>query len=88
MTTLAFRAILRLDEIGCILNRDEKSVQIRGGGSRLVVSESLKLDQDLVAAAKKGRLQRLDMATLKARLAASKARVISIRVPVREDRSR
>jgi len=54
----------------------------------LVVSESLKLDQDLVAAAKKGRLQRLDMATLKARLAASKARVTSIRVPVREDRSR
>jgi predicted DNA binding CopG/RHH family protein len=38
-----------------------------------------RLDKDLVAAAKK--LKRLDQATLKARLAASKSRVVSIRLP-------
>jgi predicted DNA binding CopG/RHH family protein len=40
-----------------------------------------RLDRDLVDAAKKGRLKRLDKATLKARLAASKSRVVSIRLP-------
>ena len=40
-----------------------------------------RLDKDLVEAAKKGELKRLDPATLKARLAASKARVVSIRLP-------
>jgi predicted DNA binding CopG/RHH family protein len=40
-----------------------------------------RLDKDLVEAAKKGELKRLDKATLKARLAASKARVVSIRLP-------
>jgi len=39
-----------------------------------------RLDKDLSAAAKKGGLKRLDQATLKARLAASKARMISIRL--------
>jgi predicted DNA binding CopG/RHH family protein len=38
-----------------------------------------RLDKDLVEAAKKSR--RLDHATLKARLAASKSRVVSIRLP-------
>ena len=37
------------------------------------------LDKDLVEAAKK--LKRLDQATLKTRLAASKSRVVSIRLP-------
>ena len=41
------------------------------------------LDKDLVEAAKKGKLKRLDQATLKARLAAPKSRVVSIRL--RED---
>jgi len=36
---------------------------------------------DLREAAKKGELKRLDRATLKARLADSKARVVSIRLP-------
>ena len=40
-----------------------------------------RLDKDLVDAAKKGRLKRLDRATLKARLTASKSRVVSIRLP-------
>jgi predicted DNA binding CopG/RHH family protein len=40
-----------------------------------------RLDKDLVEAAKKGELKRLDQAALKARLAASKARVVSIRLP-------
>ena len=40
-----------------------------------------RLDEDLLKAAKKGELRRLDQATLKARLAASKARVVSIRLP-------
>jgi len=40
-----------------------------------------RLDGDLLEAAKKGELKRLDQATLKARLAASKARVVSIRLP-------
>ena len=40
-----------------------------------------RLDKDLLEAAKKGELKRLDRATLKARLAASKSRVISIRLP-------
>jgi len=40
-----------------------------------------RLDKDLLEAAKKGELKRLDQATLKARLAASKARVVSIRLP-------
>ena len=40
-----------------------------------------RLDKDLVEAAKKGTLKRLDRATLKARLAASKSRVVSIRLP-------
>jgi predicted DNA binding CopG/RHH family protein len=40
-----------------------------------------KLDKDLVEAVKKGKLKRLGQATLKARLAASKSRVVSIRLP-------
>jgi predicted DNA binding CopG/RHH family protein len=40
-----------------------------------------RLDQDLVLAAKKGKLKRLDQVALKARLAASKSRVVSIRLP-------
>jgi predicted DNA binding CopG/RHH family protein len=40
-----------------------------------------RLDKDLVEAAKKGALRRLDGATLKTRLAASKSRVVSIRLP-------
>jgi predicted DNA binding CopG/RHH family protein len=40
-----------------------------------------RLDRDLVDAAKKGTLKRLDQATLKAHLAASKSRVVSIRLP-------
>jgi len=40
-----------------------------------------RLDKDLLEAAKKGELKRLDQATLKARLAASKSRVVSIRLP-------
>jgi len=39
-----------------------------------------RLDKDLVDAAKKGKLKRLDQATLKARLAAPKSRVVSIRL--------
>jgi predicted DNA binding CopG/RHH family protein len=39
------------------------------------------LDQDLVEASKMGGLKRLNQATLKARLAASRARVVSIRLP-------
>jgi predicted DNA binding CopG/RHH family protein len=39
------------------------------------------LDKDLGEAAKKGQLKRLTQATLKARLASSKARVVSIRLP-------
>ena len=39
------------------------------------------LDKDLGEAAKKGELKRLDQATLKAHLSASKARVVSIRLP-------
>jgi predicted DNA binding CopG/RHH family protein len=39
------------------------------------------LDRDLTEAAKKGELKRLNQATLKARLASSKARVVSIRLP-------
>ena len=38
------------------------------------------LDKDLVEAAKKGKLKRLDQATLKARLAAPRSRVVSIRL--------
>lgn len=40
-----------------------------------------RLDKDLVEAAQKGQLKRLDQGTLKARLAASKSRVVSIRLP-------
>jgi predicted DNA binding CopG/RHH family protein len=40
-----------------------------------------RLDKDLVDAAKKGTLKRLDQATVKARLAVSKSRVVSIRLP-------
>jgi predicted DNA binding CopG/RHH family protein len=40
-----------------------------------------RLDKDLVDAAKKGKLKRLDQSTLKAHLAASKSRVVSIRLP-------
>ncbi len=40
-----------------------------------------RLDKDLLEAAKKREVRRLDQATLKARLAASKARVVSIRLP-------
>jgi predicted DNA binding CopG/RHH family protein len=40
-----------------------------------------RLDKDLVRAAKKGKLKRLDEATLKTRLATSKSRVVSIRLP-------
>jgi hypothetical protein len=39
------------------------------------------LDQELVNATTKGELKRLDQATLKTRLAASKSRVVSIRLP-------
>jgi predicted DNA binding CopG/RHH family protein len=39
------------------------------------------LDRDRTEAAKKGELKRLTQATLKARLASSKARVVSIRLP-------
>ena len=39
------------------------------------------LDRDFADAARKGELRRLDRATLKASLARSKARVISIRLP-------
>ena len=41
----------------------------------------VRLDKDFLQAAKKGELKRLDIASLKARLAASKARVVSIRLP-------
>jgi len=40
-----------------------------------------RLDKDFVEAAKKGKLMRLDKSTLSARLAASKLRVVSIRLP-------
>jgi predicted DNA binding CopG/RHH family protein len=40
-----------------------------------------RLDKDLVEAARNGKLKRLDQAILKARLAASKSRVVSIRLP-------
>ena len=40
-----------------------------------------RLDKDMLEAAKKGPLKRLDQRTLKARLAASKARMVSIRLP-------
>jgi hypothetical protein len=39
-----------------------------------------RLDKDMLEAAKKGPLQRLDQRTLKARLAASKARMVSIQL--------
>jgi predicted DNA binding CopG/RHH family protein len=39
-----------------------------------------RLDKDLVDAAKKGQLRRLDKATLQARLAGSRTRVVSIRL--------
>jgi predicted DNA binding CopG/RHH family protein len=40
-----------------------------------------RLDKDFMEAAKKGELKHLDQATLKSRLAASKTRVVSIRLP-------
>ncbi|MEO5924785.1 MAG: CopG family antitoxin [Bryobacteraceae bacterium] len=40
-----------------------------------------RLDKDFLDAAKAGKLQRLNPATLKASLAPSKARVVSIRLP-------
>ena len=40
-----------------------------------------RLDRNLLDAAKKGALKRLDLATLKARLDRSKSRVVSIRLP-------
>jgi predicted DNA binding CopG/RHH family protein len=40
-----------------------------------------RLDQDLLQAASKGRLKRLDQTELKKRLAASKTRVVSLRLP-------
>ena|SRR5271165_2898726 len=40
-----------------------------------------RLDRDLLDASKKGTLKRLDQAALKTRLAASKSRVVSIRLP-------
>jgi len=40
-----------------------------------------RLDKDLLKAAKQGELKRLDRRTLEARLAASKARMVSIRLP-------
>lgn len=42
---------------------------------------SLDLDKDFVEAAKKGKLKRLDQATLKTPLAASKSRAASIQLP-------
>ena len=39
-----------------------------------------RLDKDLLGAAKKGQSKRLDQRTLKARLASSKARMVSIRL--------
>jgi predicted DNA binding CopG/RHH family protein len=43
-----------------------------------------RLDKDFLEAAKKGNLKRLDQRALKAQLAASKARVVSIRLPVND----
>ena len=40
-----------------------------------------RLDQDLPQAAKQGQLKRLDQAELRRRLAASKTRVVSLRLP-------
>ncbi len=40
-----------------------------------------RLDKDFLKAAKEGKLRRLDRTTLKARLAASRARMVSIRLP-------
>jgi len=40
-----------------------------------------RLDRDFARVAKQGTLKRLDQSTLKARLAASKSRVVSIRLP-------
>jgi predicted DNA binding CopG/RHH family protein len=40
-----------------------------------------RLDKDLLEAAKKGKLKRLDQATLKALLTPSRSRVVSIRLP-------
>ena len=40
-----------------------------------------RLDKDLVEAAKKGKLNRLDQATLKALLARSRSHAVSIRLP-------
>jgi predicted DNA binding CopG/RHH family protein len=40
-----------------------------------------RLDKDLVDAAKKGKLKPLNTAALKARLTASKSRIVSIRLP-------
>ena len=40
-----------------------------------------RLDKDFLTTAKKGTLKRMDNATLKARLAASRSQVISIRLP-------
>lgn len=40
-----------------------------------------RLDKDFLDAAKKGTLERLNRATLKTRLVASKSRVVSIRLP-------
>ena len=54
-------------------------IQIGIRRSRVVVQEPQIMDKDLVEAAKKSK--RLDQATLKTRLAASKSRVISIRLP-------
>ena len=56
----------------------ERSYRRGRRGSYLMV---IYLDRDLVDAAKKGKLKRLDQATLKASLAASKSRMISIRLP-------
>ena len=40
-----------------------------------------RLDKDFAAAAKRGEVKRMDSSTLEARLAKSKARVVSIRLP-------
>jgi predicted DNA binding CopG/RHH family protein len=40
-----------------------------------------RLDKDFLEAAKKGKLKHLDQVTLKARLAVTKSRVVSIRLP-------
>ena len=50
-------------------------------GAEWWYKDRARLDEDFLEAAKKGKLKRLDQATLKARLSATKSRVVSIRLP-------